>query len=71
MYSIHLRITLNRIAKYYKIETPQKVRYDQWSDTEDYRIHTHPYAFEITTKSREKKTIIQINFNVSLMMTIR
>lgn len=60
MYSIHLRVTLNRVAKYYKIETPQKVRYEEWSDTEDYWVkHTHPYAFEINTKIREKKAIIQ------------
>jgi hypothetical protein len=29
-YSIHLRITINRTSKYFKIETPKKVTPQQW-----------------------------------------
>jgi len=59
LYSIHLRITLNRVAKYYKIDTPVKVQKDQWSGQEDNWVkQSHPFAFEINNKIREKKNII-------------
>lgn len=60
MYSVYLRITINRISKYYKIETPQKVRPDEWANHEDFWVkNTHPFAFEINSKIQEKKAIIQ------------
>jgi hypothetical protein len=34
-YSIYLRITLNRVSKYYTIEVPEKVRAEEWSGIED------------------------------------
>ena len=58
-YSIHLRITLNRLSKYYAIEVPQKVSYDEWSGAEDNWVkQCHPFAFEINSRIREKKSLI-------------
>jgi len=60
MYSVYLRITINRISKYYKIETPQKVRPNEWINHEDCWVkNTHPFAFEINSRIQEKKAIIQ------------
>lgn len=59
VYSIHLRITINRISKYFKIATPQKVSKDQWQDKDDTWVkNTHPFAFEINSKIGEKKAIV-------------
>jgi hypothetical protein len=48
-YSIHLRITTNRISKYYKIQIPKKVSGKEWSGKDDVWVKpNHPFAFEIT-----------------------
>ena len=58
-YSIHLRVTINRQQRYYKIKIPQKVRLKQWSgETDQWVHHNHPYAFEINNKINEKKTVV-------------
>lgn len=73
LYSIHLRITIERVSKYYKIEVPQKVAQKDWAGTEDSWVKSsHPFAFEINNKIREKKSIVldlikrSYNFNKSL-----
>jgi site-specific recombinase XerD len=59
LYSIHLRITIDRESRYYKIPIPQKVSPAQWTGKDDAWIKaTHPFAFEINNKIQEKKTII-------------
>lgn len=58
LYSIHLRITIDRDSKYYKIPIPQKVSLLQWADKEDAWVKNHPFAFEINNKINEKKTIV-------------
>ena len=59
LYSVYLRITLNRISRYYKVDTPQKVRQDQWSGIPDSWVkNSHPFAFEINNKILEKKAVI-------------
>lgn len=59
LYSIYLRITIDRESKYYTIPVPQKVSYDQWNGKEDAWVkNNHPFAFEINNKIREKKEII-------------
>ena len=58
-YSIHLRITLNRTSRYYTIQVPEKVSYEQWLGQEDFWVKpSHQYAFEINTAIREKKAVI-------------
>lgn len=58
-YSIHLRVTIDRIQRYYKIAVPQKVTPVQWSGEEDKWVRSnHPYCFEINQKIREKKLIV-------------
>ena len=55
-YSVYLRITLNRISKYYTIQLPEKVREDHWTGVEDAWVKkTHPFSFEINNKIQEKK----------------
>lgn len=72
LYSIHLRITINRDSRYYKIPVPQKVSLTQWADREDGWVKNHPFAFEINNKIREKKNKINdlvkrsYNFNKTL-----
>ncbi len=73
LYSIHLRITINRKSKYYKIEVPQKVGYRDWDGGDDSWIkNSHPFAFEINNKIIEKKSLLRdlikrsYNFNKSL-----
>jgi Site-specific recombinase XerD len=59
LYSIHLRITIDRISKYYKIPVPQKVTPLQWSGKEDAWVKpNHPFAFEINNKITEKKGLV-------------
>lgn len=59
LFSVYLRITINRIARYHKIQIPQKIREDEWTDTEDCWVkNSHPFAFEINNKIREKKNIV-------------
>jgi len=59
-YPIDIRISINGASKYRSIPLPEKVRKEQWSGTEDYWVNsTHPFYFEINTKIREEKTVIQ------------
>lgn len=59
LYSIYLRITINRASKYYRIEVPRKIAPSQWTGTEDNWVKaSHPYSFEINNKIREKKGIV-------------
>ena len=59
LYPIHLRITIDRESKYYKIEVPQKISYKDWNGNEDTWIKiSHPFAFEINNKIREKKNLV-------------
>ena len=59
VYSIHLRVTLDRVARYYRIEVPRKVAPAQWSGAEDAWVKTgHLFAFEINQKIREKKAVV-------------
>jgi integrase len=56
LYSIHLRITIKRVQRYYEIKVPQKVRLDQWNNKPDLWVNnSHPYAFEINNRIIEKK----------------
>lgn len=57
-YSIHLRITIDRVSKYYKVPVPQKVSLLQWSGKDDGWVKNHPFAFEINNKISEKKGIV-------------
>jgi site-specific recombinase XerD len=58
-YSIHLRITINRTSKYFKIETPKKVTPQQWSGADDAWVkNSHPFSYEINNKIQEKKMVI-------------
>ena len=77
LYSVHLRITIDRESKYYKIEIPKKVSYKDWSGAEDNWIKSsHPFAFEINNKIIEKKNLVHdlikrsYNFNKSLTFDI-
>ena len=59
LYSIHLRIKIGQDARYYKIDTPQKVSPAQWLGNDDHWVkNTHPFAFEINNKITEKKMIV-------------
>jgi len=58
-YSIHIRITLNRTSRYYKISVPKKVSKEEWSGKDDAWVKsTHPFSFEINNKISEKKMIV-------------
>src|SRR5665647_1414491 len=58
-YSIHLRITINRVSKYYKIQIPKKVSREEWSGKDDAWVKpSHPFAFEINNKITEKKMLV-------------
>jgi integrase len=59
LYPIHLRVTINRVQRYYQIKVPQKVSLGQWTGKNDSWIkNTHPFAFEINNKIIEKKAIV-------------
>ena len=59
LYSIHLRITINRDSKYFKIAIPKKVAYKDWSGLDDAWVKSsHPFYFEINNKIIEKKAIV-------------
>src|SRR5260221_1099420 len=73
LYPLHLRITIDRESKYYKIEVPQKVSYKDWTGSDDHWVkNSHPFAFEINNKIIEKKNIINelikrnYNFNKTI-----
>lgn len=58
LYSIHLRITINRESRYYKITVPKKISPAQWAGKEDAWVKNHPFAFEINNKIRDKKNLL-------------
>jgi hypothetical protein len=59
LFSVYLRITINRISRYHKIRIPKKIREDEWSQTEDCWVKSsHPFAFEINNKICETKNIV-------------
>jgi site-specific recombinase XerD len=59
LYSVHIRIKISDVAKYYKIDLPRKVRTAEWLGEEDGWVkRQHEFAFEINNKIREKKNII-------------
>jgi hypothetical protein len=73
LYSIHIRIKINESSRYYTIDTPQKVRMEEWAGRDDAWVNqTHPFAFEINNKIIEKKNIINnlikrcYNFNKTI-----
>ena len=72
LYSIHLRITIDRTSKYYKIPIPKKVSLQQWTGKEDGWVKNHSFAFEINNKIIEKKAVLNdlikrsYNFNKTL-----
>jgi len=73
LYSIHLRITIDRISKYFKVPVPQKVSLAQWTGKEDGWVKNHPFAFEINNKIIEIKAIlndlIKRTYNVNKVVT--
>jgi len=59
LYSVYIRITIDRQSKYYTVSVPKKVSFEQWSSKEGYWVkNTHPYSYEINNKIKEKKEII-------------
>jgi site-specific recombinase XerD len=72
LYSIHLRITIDRDSRYFKVPLPQKVSDDQWNGKEDNWVKNHPFSFEINNKIIEKKALLNelikrsYNFNKPL-----
>jgi site-specific recombinase XerD len=71
-YSVHVRITIERESKYFKIKVPAKVSQIQWAGKEDQWVKNHPFAFEINNKIIEIKSSLNeqikraYNFNKSL-----
>lgn len=60
LYPIHIRIGINDVYRYYKLEIPQKIKLTDWTGMEDGWVkQTHPFGFEINNKIIEKKRIIQ------------
>ncbi len=58
-YSVHLRITINRISKYFKILLPKKVSREEWAGKDDAWIKpNHPFSFEANNKITEKKMLV-------------
>ncbi len=58
-YSIHLRITIDRTSRYYKLHLPQKVAKDEWYGKDGRWVKdNHPFSFEINDKIREVKNKI-------------
>lgn len=59
LYSVHLRVKIGEDARYYKIETPQKISLEEWSGKENNWVKPcHPFSFEINNKIIEKKTLL-------------
>jgi len=59
LYSIHLRVIINRIPKYYEIKVPRKIRLDEWSNKHDHWVSvSHEFAFEINHRIIEKKRVV-------------
>ncbi len=58
-YSVHLRITINRISKYFKVSLPKKVSREEWAGKDDAWVKpNHPFSFEINNKIIEKKLLV-------------
>jgi len=58
-YPVHLRITIDRVHRFYLIETPQKINVDQWSGKDNAWVkNTHPFAFDINNIIKEKIRIV-------------
>jgi site-specific recombinase XerD len=58
-YSIHLRITIDRISKYFTIPIPKKVTKEEWAGKDDAWVKSgHPFSFEINNKINEKKMLV-------------
>ena len=54
-----MRINIEQVNKYYPIPVPLKVPPEQWAGKEDaWEKNTHPFAFEINRKMKEKKDIV-------------
>ncbi len=61
LYSIYLRITLNRQSKYYTVPVPQKVSYNDWAGKDGYWVkNTHSFSFEINNKIKERKKFLML-----------
>ena len=59
LYPVHLRITINRVSQYYKIDVPKKIRLAEWSGTDDAWVkQSHEFSFEINNQIRDKKNIV-------------
>jgi site-specific recombinase XerD len=59
-YPVHIRLTIGLVSKYVPVELPEKIKYEQWTGQDDYWVkNTHSFYFEINTKIREQKQIIQ------------
>lgn len=76
-YPIHLRITIDQVNKYYPIPVPLKVAPEQWAGKEDAWVkNSHPFAFEINCKIKEKKDIVldlirrHYNYNKTLTFPV-
>lgn len=73
LYSIHLRITIDRDSRYFKIPVPQKVSVAQWAGKEDNWVKNHQFAFEINNKIIEKKNslieLIKRSYNFNKRLT--
>ncbi len=74
LYSVYIRITINRQSKYYTVSVPKKVSFEQWSSKEGCWVkNTHPYCYEINNKIKEKKEIIdgliRRHYNLSKPLT--
>lgn len=56
LYSIHLRVTLHRVSKYYEIRVPAKVALEQWTGvTDSWVSDRHEFAFVINNAIIEMK----------------
>ena len=74
LFSVYLRITIDRVSRYFKILIPKKIRIDQWSYGDDCWVRTnHPFSFEINNKLMEKKNVvykfIKRNYNYNKRVT--
>ena len=59
LFSVYLRITIDRVSRYFKIPIPKKITIDQWSGSDDCWVKpNHPFSFEINHKILEKKNIV-------------
>jgi hypothetical protein len=50
LYSLHLRITIDRDSRYYKIPVPKKVTNGQWNGKEDAWVKNHPFVIRFARK---------------------